>query len=284
MPLPQFCYGRNFPKRAPALKFASIVKAIPEHPLAEDYLSQLSNWKILGNDAHGDCMAVAWANGRRFTTLLLTGKEYYPSQQEVYDLYKTQNPNFPQDDDGMDMQSALECLHHNGGPDGVKLVAFASVNVSNLEEVKAALYIFGGLLLGIEVQGANQYDFANGVPWDYHPGEPVIGGHAVLAGGYLGQSRDDVRFITWGAETGMTDNYWDNLVDNCRSGEAWVCLWPENFLTRQFVEGIDMDALAADYQILTGRALPIPEPAVPSPANPGCSSLFAFLMKNGMKK
>ena len=278
MPLPQFRYGRNFPKRTPSLKFANIIKAIPEHPISEDYLANLTDWKMLGNDQHGDCAAVSWANSRRFVTALLGGNENYPNQKEVDALYKTQNPLFPREDNGMDMQTMLEYLNHFGGPDGVKLTAFASVDVTNLEEVKAALYIFGGLLLGIEVQGMNQRDFANGYDWDYHPGDPVEGGHAVLAGGYNGKHEDDIRFITWGAETGMTDSYWNNLV-NCPSGEAYIVIWPENIGTKQFIQGVDMSALKADYEALTNR----PFPAVAPNDNQGCSAFLAFLMKNGMK-
>jgi hypothetical protein len=268
-------YGRNNPKRTPSLKLANILKAIPVHPLSEDYLANLSDWQMLGNDQYGDCAAVSWANSRRFITTLLGGKGIYPSLTDVLKLYKTQNPGFPNDDNGMDMQTMLEYLNHRGGTDGVKLVAFASVDVSNLEEVKAALYIFGSLLLGIEVQAENQQDFSNGTPWDYHAGAAVEGGHAVLGGGFSSQPSNDVRFITWGAETGMTDAFWKNLV-NCPSGEAWVCIWPENLGTKQFIAGIDMNTLAADYYALTGKTLAIPAPApAPVPPTPAPSPIPA---------
>lgn len=265
-------YGRRLPKRTLSIKFADILKALPSHPISEDYLSSLTHWQMLGNDIYGDCAAVSWANSRRFISTLLN-KEEYPDLNEVLQLYQTQNPDFPNDDNGMDMQTMLEYLNKSGGPDGVKLVAFASVNTSNLDEVKAALYIFGGILLGIEVQNANQTDFDNGVVWDYHSGQPVEGGHAVLAGGYLGKFNSDVRFITWGAETGMTDSYWENLVDNS-NGEAWILIWPENLGTKQFVEGIDMATLALDYQVITGKVLPVPP--TPTPVKTCClSKLFS---------
>ena len=270
-------YGRRDPKRSPSLKLAGFIRAVPDHPLSEDYLANLSNWQMLGNNKYGDCAWVAWANSRRFLSYLLGGKEDYPTLKQVLDGYKTQNPGFPTQDDGTDVQTMLEYLNKTGGPDGVKLVAFASVDTSNLEEVKAALYIFGGLLLGIEVQVENQQDFADGKPWDYHADGQVEGGHAVLAGGYLGKSEDDVRIITWGAETGLTDRFWKNLV-NCPSGECWCLIWPEYIGTKQFAEGIDLPALKAAYQDITGRPFPVvdqnPGPVDPS-NNPGCSQLLA---------
>jgi hypothetical protein len=273
-------YGRRQPKRALSIKFADILKVVPNHPISEDYLGNLSGWKMLGNDSYGDCVAVAWANSRRFISALL-GTENYPTQDQVFQLYKTQNSGFPNDDNGMEIQTMLEYLNTSGGPDGTKLVAFASVDVNNLDEVKAALYIFGGILLGIEVQNANIDDFNAGKIWDYHPGQPIEGGHGVLAGGYAGQVVNDIRFITWADETGMTDAFWQNLVDN-PNGEAWVLIWPENLGTKQFVDGIDMNTLASDYQAITGKTLPVPPgpippaPVPPAPINTCClSKLFS---------
>jgi hypothetical protein len=193
--------------------------------------------------------------------------------------YKTQNPGFPAEDNGTDVQTMLEYLVHNGGPDGVRLLAFASVDTSNLEEVQAALAIFGSLLLGVEVQTANQQDFADGIPWDYHPNSQVEGGHCVLGGGYLDQPSNDVRFITWGTETGMTDRYWQHLV-NCPSGEAWILIWEENLGTKQFIQGIDLDALKADYLALTGRTLNVTAPA---PTTASCLTAFTDWLFGLMK-
>jgi hypothetical protein len=203
----QMKFGRKPPKNAPALMLADILTgAVPEHPLSEDYLAKLQNWQMLGNDRYGDCVAVTWANMRRLVTGVLTPVECYPTLDQVIMLYKTQNPSFPTQDDGMEIQTCLEYLLHDGGPDGIKMVAFAKVNMSNLEEVKAALAIFGCLWIGTFVQQANMTQFNQGQPWDHVPNSPIVGGHSVLGGGYLGAATNDIRFITWSRETGFTDN------------------------------------------------------------------------------
>jgi hypothetical protein len=246
---------------------------IPDHPPSEDYLNKLQDWQMLGNDQYGDCVAVTWANMRRLVSAVLA-EENYPGMDQVIALYKTQNPNFPTQDDGMDIQTCLEYLHHNGGPDGTKVIAFARVNYSNLEEVKAALAIFGCLWLGINVQQANMTEFHRGQPWDYIPGSANDGGHSVIGGGYMSIASNDVRFVTWGQETGFTDNFWNKQVE-----EVWAVIWPEQLGTAEFQEGIDLNKLAADYKALTGSDLlvtpapqpptPTPEPK-PSPDSPGC--------------
>ena len=249
--------GRREPSNAPALLFKTILKAIPAHPVASNYLTPFDTWKVLGNFEYGDCVSVSWSNMRRLMTATLTDHEVYPTLEQVLELYKTQNPNFPDDDMGMDIQVMLNHIRKNGDPLGTKPLAFSKLDVHNLQEIKAALYIFGGLILGVAIQQGGMNDFGEGRPMDWHAGEDIIGLHAVLTGGYMGNCFDDVRFITWGRESAMTAAFWQELVAN-RYGEAWVVIWPENLGTRQFIEGIDLPTLASAFKDLTDEELPIP--------------------------
>jgi hypothetical protein len=259
-----FMYGRRPPKNAPALRFSSFFRgAVPAHPSHEDYLGTLSDWQMLGNDVAGDCNAVTWANLRRLVTASLA-TENYPAQDQVWQFYKTQNPGFDpagtkdtngpgsSDDQGMDIQTGLEYLHTSGGPDGVKAVAFAKVDHTNMDEVKAALAIFGGLWLGIQVLDANQEQFKEGKAWSDVQGSAIDGGHAILGGGYA----SDVRFITWAKETKFASSFWHGVVQgNPLVEESWVVIWPEHLGTKSFEQGVDQTQLAAAYQALTGSAL-----------------------------
>jgi hypothetical protein len=263
-------YGRRPPKNAPALRFRSFLSStVPAYPPQEDYLAKLSGWQMLGNDVVGDCNAVTWANMRRLVTATLT-TEYYPSQAQVWQFYQTQNPGFDpsgtsdtdgpgsQDDQGMDIQTGLEYLHATGGPDGVKAVAFAKVDHTDIAEVKAALAIFGGLWLGIQVLAANQDEFSQGQPWTDVKGSPIDGGHAILGGGY--DTASDVKFITWAKETEFAGSFWNGVVHHTPLvEEAWVVIWPEHLGTTAFEQGVDQAQLAADYQALTGQQLVIPQ-------------------------
>jgi hypothetical protein len=258
-----FKYGRRPPKNAPALRFASFLSAVPAHPAREDYLAKLPGWQMLGNDVAGDCNAVTWANLRRLVTASLA-TEYYPTQGQVWQFYQTQNPGFDpagtketngpgsSHDQGMDVQTGLEFLHSTGGPDGVKAVAFAKVDHTKLAEVEAALAIFGGLWLGIQVLAANQQEFTEGKPWTDVRGSAIDGGHAILGGGYGA----DIQFITWAKETSFAESFWNGVVaGNPLVQEAWAVIWPEHLGTKSFEEGVDQAQLAADYQAITGSPL-----------------------------
>lgn len=271
MTSPSRKYGRSAPKQAPALKFARFSTGkVPAHPAAADYLARLAAWQMLGNDVAGDCVAVTYANVKRLVSSI-AGAEKYPSQDEVWAIYRTQNPRFDPNgtadtngpgstaDGGMDIQTLLEYLVKRGD-----VLAFAKVDPSSPDEVKAAIAVFGFVWTGIVVQEANQNDFADGHAWDYHRSSPDEGGHSVITGGYgaagPGPLGGDERFITWAQETSFTDAYWRRKVE-----EAWVVIWPEHMTHPAFLAGVDLAALAADYTALTGKAFPAVVPPQPTP-------------------
>jgi len=268
--------GRRAPDPAHAersIRLSAVLRSAPDYPASVDYLSVFSGWQMLGNDTAGVCVPVTWANERREVTGSLTGTESYPTLDMVYEAYRTQNPDFDPNgsqfdngpgspaDAGMDIQTFLEYLVKSGGPDGVKAVGFAKVDQSNLDEVKAAIAVFGYVWTGINVQQANMQQFACGQPWDYVQGSADDGGHSVLSGGYQGQAGSDVRFITWATETSFTDEFWTKQVE-----EAWVVIWPEHLGSKEFVSGMDLTAFAAAYTQITGRPFPAVLPPEPAPA------------------
>lgn len=256
--LPQL--GRRAPKNAPALRLAPLFKAaVPAHPATAEWLSR-ATYGLYENDQYGDCGPTSVANQRRQVTAYLAGAEVDPTQDDVFDLYRRSgNPGFDPrtdaDDNGVDMQTMLEAAT-KGGIAGKKPVAFAKVDVSNLDEVRAAISIFGSLLLGVNLTVAQQ----SGQTWDYVKRSPEWGGHAVLCGAY---DASGFEVISWGDTYRLTNAFWTHQVE-----EAWAVVWEEALVSHAFVENMDLATLAADYQSLTDRPLPLPEPTptpVPDP-------------------
>ena len=251
--------GRRPPKGAPALRLASVLTgAVPDHPAAADNLSR-ATYGLYGNDQFGDCGPVSVANSRRLTTAVLSGGEADPALADVFDLYRRSgNPDFDPatgaDDDGVDMQTMLEAVHA-GGIGGTRSVAFARVDHRDLDEVRAAVAIFGFVLFGVDLELAQQTQTDTGV-WDYRK-SAEWGGHAVLAAEYQ-PGRTGV--VTWAERVEATDAFLGHQL-----GEAWVVVWPEHLRSRSFLTGVDMARLAAAYQELTGRPLPT---SPPTPADP----------------
>lgn len=234
---------------------------VPDHPLTADHLANVP-FSAYRNTEFGVCGPTYVANYRRMVTLLLGDDPRYPTQDDVFDLYRRSgNPGFDPatgaDDNGVYMQQMLEAVHA-GGIGGVRCVAFAKVNVDDRETMRAAVAIFGGLGYGLDLQYAQQAQTDAGT-WDYSPSR-AWGGHAVLGGQY---DQDSIRAVTWGRFVDMTDRFIDQQAD-----EAWAVIWPEHLSDRTFAEGVDVDRLAQAYEDLTGERLPVPPKPDPQPVAP----------------
>lgn len=271
----RYPYGVRAPKVAARLDLTPLLTGVvPAHPAQADYLAALHGWLMLGNDIAGDCEAARWAHWHRLLSAALTGVEVYPSQDQVWALYKTQNPNFDPNggadtngpgssaDGGMDTQTLLEYLHARG-----EVVCFGTIDHNNEPAIDAALAIFGGLWFDVEVMDANQDDFQAGRPWDWHASSPVDGYHAVLAGGYATDPNTSARFITWGEETALTDAYREHAVQR-----IWVPITEMHLGTRAFMEGVNVTALTDAYTALTGQPFPVQPGPGPAPVPPPAPS------------
>lgn len=256
---------------------------VPDHPSSADYFSRVTDWGLYTNDQFGVCGPTSVANQRKLISLYLGGLEESPTLEDVYDLYRRSgNPNFDPttgaDDNGVDMQTMLEAAV-KGGIGGVKPLAFASVDHTNLEELRAAVAVFGSLLYGVNLETAQQNQTDAGL-WDYRRSSEW-GGHAVLGGRYVDSStdsRDRTGVITWAEVVDMTDAFVSHQLE-----EAWVVIWPEHLNDTTFLEGVNLEALAADYKALTGRDFPAapgpaPTPTPPKPSDP-LGELAALLKK-----
>jgi hypothetical protein len=235
-------------------------------PAQVDHLSRVTDWGLYRNDTFGICGPTAAANLRKLITAYLARAENSPTQDAVDALYALQNPGFnpatsqpggPQDQ-GVDLQTMCQDLL-SAGLGGVKALAFASVDVHNQLEVRECLTLFGGLILGVNLEVDQQAQSDARQPWNYVPGSAEWGGHAIMAGAYQsGPNLDWV--ISWAEQFALTDTFDEHQLE-----EAFVIIWPENMQLKGFVDSLDVAQLAADYEQLTGRKFPMTTPPDPTP-------------------
>ena len=198
----------------------NVLAATPVEPIvippSVDYLKPFDTWDMRGNDKFGVCVASAWAHLRRIVSSKLGRREVYPDLKQVIEFYKTQNPKFDPlsfkegsktpYDGGMQLQMSLDHLHKQGGPDGVKAIAFASVDVKDIESKHAALATFGSLWLRVHVLDNTSQEYKDRKPWTVSTAEYLRGGHAVIAGAYA----TEIRFVTWGGVSTFSTEYWNS--------------------------------------------------------------------------
>ena len=232
---------------------------IPAHPVVEDHYSAVKGaFQLYQNDKYGDCGPTGVGNQRILVSTYLGAKQVIPTQADIFDLYRRAtkppfNPKTGANDNGVVLQDLCGALV-KGGIAGTKAVAFARVNLYNLEEAAAAVSIFGSLLLGVNLEVAQQSQTPSGT-WDYVWNSGEWGGHCVLGCGYdkTNIAKATGNVVTWAQVVKMTLPFMKHQMS-----EAWVVIWPENLGTKQFQQGIKLDVLKSDFQQITGSKLILP--------------------------
>jgi hypothetical protein len=254
----EFKLGRAKPiYDRPKLHMKNFIRQIPDHPVTADDLTGI-RFGMDGNDRYGVCVPTGYDNFRRLVTGLLEKKQEDASQDQIFDWYKTQNPQFnpgtDADDNGMVIQLFLEYLVKEG-----QIAGFAAVDSSNIEELKAAAYIFLGLVVGVNLEVAQQAQTGRGV-WDYVSNTDEWGGHCVMTGAY---GNEGLYCVSWAQKILMTVNFIAEQLE-----EAWVVLLPEHISHPDFRQYFDLQKFAVAYTEITGRPFPVDVPPQPAPVPP----------------
>lgn len=260
--IPGYRLGRRAPDPTKQLLRLELTGVTPAHSTTADHFSKISSWEMFSNDRFGTCGPAAVAHYYELVTTYLTGATIRPSVNDVLALYKLCNPDFNPatgaGDNGVDMGQMLGFVCSNG-IGGKKALAHATVQINSIDDVRAVVSIFGGALLGVTLETAQQSQTNAGL-WDYSP-SPIWGGHAVLAGLYNGSpAGSDISVVTWGQVCGTTDSFEQHQLSECH-----VLIFPEHLGTVAFQQGVDLAALAADYKALTGQNFPAIPPTPPGP-------------------
>jgi hypothetical protein len=253
----------------PALRLRDFVRQVPDHPIGVDDLNGVV-FALDHNDSYGTCVPTGADNLRRLVTQVLTGSRVDATWDEVCAWYRSQNPGFDptlpegdprQEDGGMVIQEFLEYLTREG-----VILGFAKVDPTDEEEVKAALYLFLGVLNGLDLHVAQQAQTRAG-QWDYVAGSPGWGGHCTLSGAYSPSDRSAEANITWAQRVEMTTAF----LRHQRS-EVWVAIFRAHAEHPEFRAGFDLAKYAQAFTDITGRPFPEVTPA-PGPT-PGDGASF----------
>ena len=225
------------------LMLAKYISSLPAAPVAKDWTKGLTTWGMMHNDTLGDCTIAGVAHAVQVWSAN-TGKETTISDREVlhyYEKWDGYNPKDPSTDNGGIELDVLNDWKKQGF-DKHKLLAFADPAVSNLEEIRQAISLFGGVYIGLRLPVTAQQQV--GKIWDVvpHGGAHATpgswGGHAVFVPKY-----DATTFtcITWGQLQPMTVAFWEKYVD-----EAHALLSHDWLETKGSPAGFNLAELQAD--------------------------------------
>jgi hypothetical protein len=186
-----------------------------------------------GNDQYGDCTIAALAHAITVFDGLIGLKKMW-SVNDVTKVYFKLTEGV---DSGL---NELDVLNYWKTRYRDKILGYVSIDVKNIEHVKQAIQIFGGVYLGFQVTDNIMDQFNNGQAWT--PGNLTNDGHAVFATAY---DQDTITVLTWGAVQKGTWAWFSECVD-----EAYAIL-PVQAIQPNFAIGFNFDQLKSDLNDLS---------------------------------
>lgn len=219
---------RYFPKKKPAprlrvkqRKFGEVLKGLPPAPASCNWYAKVeagSGWGMLGNDRWGNCAEAGMLHWTMARTSY-AGNPFVANVDDAIGLYSRItgfDPGNPQTDTGTNLADMMDFCEQNSmlsEKDDRVLMAF-SLDVTNLEEIRQAIDLCGGILIGVQFPQAWSTSRIQGVTRS-----PIEGGHCEYVPGYdrMGNGSTIFDAITWGERLEMTEGGFRAFCD-----EAWV--------------------------------------------------------------
>lgn len=226
------------------LKLAKyLTTALPAPPDSVTNSRGLAGWGMMLNDSLGCCTIAGIGHAIQVMVLseiLPSGKPglISPSNSIIlryYEQWDGYNPADPSTDQGGVEVDVLNDFRQ-GDFAGYKLLAYADPDPKNLTHIKQAIWLFGGLYIGLELPTGWQ----GAALWDANMGDPGSWGlHAVFVPDYDEQGP---TCITWGELQKMT---WAGFQQYCDEAHALICPdWTPP-------AGFDLATLQADLAAVT---------------------------------
>jgi hypothetical protein len=195
--------------------------ALPAAPSSVQWGYKVPTFPMFANDSLGDCTCAAVGHQAQVWTSM-NNALWTPQTSEVTDLYWATGDGSGQDDTGRVEIDVLNYWRNQGfGARKDKIAGYAEVKPLDTKTVKQAVWLFGGLYIGVALpitaQSQSYWKVVSGAGADAEPGS--WGGHAINVTAFTSTY---VVVVTWGARMKMSWGFWNKYVD-----EAYAVLSPD---------------------------------------------------------
>ena len=246
-------------KDAFLLKFTDYfnIEALPKPPVTFGRYDKFFGWGMYQNDRVGDCVLAGGANETANWSDEGGAKVIFTDDNVIsdYSAITGFDPNAQKDDrgenttdTGTDVGQAAKYRQKTGLIDSAgtrhKIDAYVGLEAGNYDYLKVAMYLFGGVGIGIRFPASAMKQFNAGQPWDVVEGSRIRGGHYIPGFGI--DPAGNIVIVTWGQTQKMTRAFFEKYCD-----EVVVYLSVERFKNKISPEAFNYDALMADLTNLT---------------------------------
>lgn len=221
---------------------------LPKSPKIFGHEKLVTNWEMLGNDTVGDCVlagagheTMLW-NREASKTVVITDQDAISD----YSAITGYNPKNPNSDQGTDMQVAASYRQKTGIKDANnkrhKISAYVALSVGDVTELRAAIYLFSAVGVGIQFPSSAMDQFKEGKSWTVVKGSETEDGHYIPCVGY---DTRNIFLVTWGKCIKASDGFIKKYMD-----EGIVYLSEEFLKLGVSPDGFDLSQLRADLKEL----------------------------------
>lgn len=245
---------RPHDERLALSQFLDVTAVLPDVPGSQDWGDRVSHWGMYLNDQIGICGPAAVAHQVMAWTSRTRPAPVVPAESDVLHAYSAVSGYDPQTgarDEGVVLAQLLNYCHQVG-IGGDRCDAYAAVNPKRLDVVRAGLFLFGGLVAGVNLPVDAQAQFQSGQPWDSTGGRGGMpggwGGHAILLVSY---DEHGMVCITWGKRQPLTWDWWLKYAS-----ESWALLDLGDWVVNHTVSpsGLDLATLTRLLKAMAARA------------------------------
>lgn len=206
-------------------------KLMPPPPPSASYVQKVQDWGMMLNGVLGDCVAAAAGHMIQQWTRY-AGTEIVIPDSAILKTYEDVGGYIPGNsntDTGMVMLDYLN-YWRKVGVGGHKILGYVSVDPSRVDQIQAAIQLFGNLYAGLQlprsVQGTSLWSVPPSGPYNNaSPGS--WGGHCVPLMAYRPNSAGTAALytpLTWAAKFTATAGFLHCYMDECYAvlSEDWI--------------------------------------------------------------